>query len=107
MSRAPPDRAARPISVTDFPAQIARCNTIRAASGLPSLDQEQAIRAAIRQWNAVLNEARDRLREATGHDLANNSFTFQIISRDAAPRLQTYFEDLARHDDPGRRSGRT
>lgn len=97
----------RSISLTDFPAQIARCNAVRAASGLPLLDQQQAIRAAIREWHVLLDEARTRLQEmTTGHDLADNSFTFQIISRDAAPKLQTYFEDLARPDGPGRHSER-
>lgn len=95
------------ISVTDFPANIHRCNAIRVASGLPPLDPEQAIRAAIRQWNTLLDEARLRLRERAGHDLANNSFTFMVVSRDAAPKLLAYFENLARPDGPGRRSGWT
>lgn len=90
---------ARTISVTDFPAQIAHCNAIRAASGLPPLDPEVAVRAAIRRWNSLLDEARARLRKAAGRDLADNWFTHQIISREAAPKLQTYFKDLARRPD--------
>lgn len=95
------------ISLTDFRAQIAHCNAVRASMNLPLLDQEQAIRAAIHQWNTLLVAARTRLHEMAGRDLANNSFTYQIISREAAPALQTYFADLARHDDLGRHSGRT
>jgi predicted transcriptional regulator len=101
------DPTGKAIAVTDFRAYIARRDAVRASMNLPLLDPEQAIKAAIRQWNTLLVAARTRLHAMAGRDLANNSFTYQIISREAAPALQAYFADLAQHDDLGRHSGCT
>lgn len=84
------------ISVTDFSAQIAHCNTVRAASGLPLLDQQQGVRDAVHRWNTLLAEARARLRERAGRDLANNSFTHLVICREVEPEFRAYLENLTR-----------
>lgn len=82
------------IPVTDFTAQIAHCNAIRAASGLPPLDTDEAVRAVIREWNCLLAEARTRLREMAGRDLADNHLTYMLLAREVAPRLRAYFASL-------------
>lgn len=87
------------IPLTDFPAQIAHCNVVRIASGLPALDPDEATKEAILEWNRLMEEARTRLREIAGRDLAGNWFTHQIVSREAAPLFRTYLADLATSSD--------
>jgi hypothetical protein len=95
------------ISITDFASQIAQCNAARAASGLPLLDPDRAIKAAVHEWNRLLADARDRLQEAAGHDLADNAFTYQIISREAAPLFRAYLANLTMAPPPERDSERS
>jgi hypothetical protein len=82
------------LSLTDFAAQIACQNAVRAASGLRPLDMESEVRAAIREWNRLLDEARTRLQDAADHPLANNSFTHQVLAREIAPAFRAYLDGL-------------
>jgi hypothetical protein len=82
------------ISLTDFAAQIACQNDTRVAAGLPPLDMQSAVGAAIREWNRLLDEARTRLQAAADHPLANNSFTHQVLAREIAPAFRAYLDGL-------------
>jgi hypothetical protein len=82
------------ISLTNFAAQVTFQNDIRVAAGLPSLDVEVEVRAAIREWNRLLAEARAHLQAATDHPLANNSLTHLILARQIEPAFRAYLNGL-------------
>ena len=87
--------------------EVVRCNTARVASGLPPLDPDTTVRAAAREWKRLLEEARARLRERAGRELANNSLTHMILSREIEPAFLAYLASFTAAAAPEQDSGGT